>query len=258
MKQFVKRVIEEYNYIIGSHITNRNWSLTEVGQFWDSVANYDDINEQTYAYLRRFVDGYNLCSIPDDCYILDICARTGNGTKYFHDQGKVRKAVCADVSSVFQSICRDYLKKHDILFDTILFDDYRLPFSDAEFDAILCFETIEHFSQPLTFLEELFRLLKSGGEMVLTCPNILWEPVHSLAMITNYHHSEGPHRFLMRKALISTIQRAGFNIIREASTVIVPGGPSSLIRLGEYLEKKFSFNIKSLLCLRRIYICKKP
>jgi len=258
MKKFKDRFCEEFNYVLGSHITNRNWSLTEVGQFWDSVADYDDINEQTYSYFRRFVDGHNLCNIPDDCYILDICARTGNGTKYFYDQGKVRKAVCADVSSVFQGICRDYLKKHDIPFDTILFDDYRLPFSDAEFDAILCFETIEHFSQPLTFLKELFRLLKSGGEMVLTCPNILWEPVHSLAMVTNYHHSEGPHRFLLRKVLISTIKNAGFRIVREGSTVIVPGGPSPIIRFGEYLEEKLPSSIVSLLALRRILICKKP
>jgi len=258
MTKFKDRFTEECRYIFGRHIANRNWSLREVGLFWDSVADYDDVNEQTYSYFRRFVDGCSLCEISDQSYILDICARTGNGTKYFYEQGKVRKAVCADVSRVFQDICMSNLKAKGIPFKTILFDDYNLPFAEAEFDAILCFETIEHFSQPLTFLNELFRLLKPGGEMVLTCPNILWEPVHSMAAILNYHHSEGPHRFLKRKSLLSKIVAAGFEITKEGSTVIIPGGPQSLIRFGEYLEKKLPFSFTSTLALRRIIICRKP
>ena len=258
MSTFRERLFKEYNYIISSQFTNRNWSLAEVGQFWDSVANYDDINEQTYSYYRRFVDGYRLCGIPDDSYVLDICARTGNGTKYFYKKGKVRKAVCADVSLVFQNICTYNLKRWEIPFDTILFDSYRLSFPNAEFDAILCFETIEHFSQPLTFLKELFRIIKPEGEMVLTCPNILWEPAHSLAAILNYHHSEGPHRFLTRKSLISKINKVGFKIINEASTVIIPGGFPPLIRFGENLEKSLPFSLISLVALRRILICQKP
>ena len=256
--KFLERFIEEFNYIAGSRITNRKWSLEEVGLFWDSVADYDDINEQTYSYFRRFIDGYRLCNIPDHSYVLDVCARTGNGTSYFYDRGKIRKAVCADVSCLFQGICRDNLEKHDIPFDTILFDTYELPFADGEFDAILCFETIEHFSQSLIFLKELFRLLRPGGEMVLTCPNILWEPVHSLAMILNLHHSEGPHRFLTRKRLVSTVRDAGFIITREMSTVIIPGGPKPLIQFGEYLEKNLPEPLVSLIALRRILVCQKP
>ena len=57
MKKFTTRFKEEINYIVDSHIKNRDWTLQEVGQFWDSVADYDDINEQTYSYFRRFVDG---------------------------------------------------------------------------------------------------------------------------------------------------------------------------------------------------------
>ncbi|NIO19210.1 MAG: methyltransferase domain-containing protein, partial [Candidatus Aenigmarchaeota archaeon] len=202
MNGFKKRFSKECNYIVGSYIANRNWALDEVGQFWDSVADYDDVNEQTYSYFRRFIDGYNLCSIPDNSYVLDICARTGNGTRYFYEKGKVRKAVCADVSATFQQICTAHLKRHNIPFNTVLFDSYELPFTDAEFDGILCFETIEHVSQPLVFLKELFRILRPGGEVVLTTPNIFWEPVHSLAAILNFHHSEGPRRFLRRKILI--------------------------------------------------------
>lgn len=258
MKGFVDRVCQECKYIFDSHVRNRNWSLVEVGRFWDSVADYDDINAQTYSYFRRFLDGYKLCDIPDGSYVLDICARTGNGAKYFYEQGKVEKVVCADVSEVFQNICRENLEKNGIPFDTVLFDRYELPFPENEFDAILCFETIEHFSQPLTFLQELYRLLKPGSQMVLTCPNLLWEPVHSLAMILNLHHSEGPHRFLTRKRLVSTVRDAGFLITKEVSTVIIPGGPETMTHFGEYLEESLPRFLVSLLALRRIIVCQKP
>ena len=97
MMGFLNRVYQEWCYLYGSHISNRTWTLKEVGEFWDGVADYDDINEQTYSYFRRFTDGYKLCNIKNDSYILDICARTGNGTKFFHKKGKVKKAICADV-----------------------------------------------------------------------------------------------------------------------------------------------------------------
>lgn len=257
MIMFLRRVYQELRYIGRSHITNRNWTLEEVGKFWDSVADYDDINEQTYSYFRRFVDGYKLCSIPDKSYILDICARTGNGTKYFYTKGKVKKAICADVSNVFQDICTKNLSVTEIDFETHLFHTYQLPFKDNEFDAILCFETIEHVSNPQALLHELYRVLKNKGEMILTCPNILWEPIHSIAAITNYHHSEGPHRFLTKRSLFKKILEAGFSIAKETSTVIVPGGPKIFIRFGEYLERVLPSKLVSLIALRRVFICRK-
>ncbi|MDY6861522.1 MAG: methyltransferase domain-containing protein [Thermodesulfobacteriota bacterium] len=252
MKRFFQRLLKEIEYI-----TTKEWTLNDTGNFWDSIADYDDINEKTYSYSRRFVDGYRLCSIPDNSYILDICARTGNGTKFFYEKGKVRKSVCADVSSVFQNICSSNLRKYNIPFETLLFKKYRLPFTEREFDAIICFETVEHFSKPAIFINELYRLLKPGGEMLLTTPNFLWGPIHWMAAVFNFHHSEGPHRFLRRKNLVSIIIDAGFKIIKEASTVIIPGGPQSIIRFGEYLEKKLPFYFISLLALRRILICQK-
>jgi SAM-dependent methyltransferase len=47
-----------------------------------------------------------------------------------------------------------------------------LPFSDSEFDAIVCCEGIEHVFSPFLLFKEFSRILKDGGILVITTPNI--------------------------------------------------------------------------------------
>ena len=125
------------------HWRRADWSFADVGAHWDAVEDYDSINEETYSYFRRFVDGLRLSNLPDDLHVLDLCARTGNGTLYFHQHGKVRSAVCADVSAQMGAICRERLQSSGFHnFTWLQLFDYPLPLPTAEFDAVLCFETV--------------------------------------------------------------------------------------------------------------------
>ncbi len=47
------------------------------------------------------------------------------------------------------------------------------PYPDAAFDTVLCCELIEHlFSDPMHMMSEINRILKPGGYLVLTTPNL--------------------------------------------------------------------------------------
>jgi len=48
-----------------------------------------------------------------------------------------------------------------------------LPFADASFDILVSMEGIEHFENQTGFLRECGRVLKPGGKLILTTPNIL-------------------------------------------------------------------------------------
>ena len=47
----------------------------------------------------------------------------------------------------------------------------QLPFEDHAFDVVCSFETIEHLDHPELFLQEIRRVLKPGGNIILSCPN---------------------------------------------------------------------------------------
>ncbi len=58
----------------------------------------------------------------------------------------------------------------------IIADAHSLPFKDGEFEIILCTEVLEHVKNPFKVEEELWRVLKPGGMLLLSTRFIY--PIH--------------------------------------------------------------------------------
>lgn len=52
----------------------------------------------------------------------------------------------------------------------IVSDIIEIPEPDASFDAVMCIEVLEHVPYPVDALRELHRLLRPGGELIITAP----------------------------------------------------------------------------------------
>ena len=241
------------------HWTRPAWSFDMLETHFDDLAaDYDEINEGAHSYFRRFTDTLRAADLPDDAYMLDVCARTGNGTAYFYRHGKVGRAVCADVSHEMGKLCAERLQTAGFEnYRWVPLKGYRWPFSGEEFDVVLSLESVEHFDRPDLFIGELGRVTRPGGTLILSTPNVLWEPVHALAAITGLHHSEGPHRFVPYRRLRHLISLAGFQITHAETTVLIPAGPAWLIDLGRWIEERTRESLMPLLGLRRILIGRK-
>ena len=66
----------------------------------------------------------------------------------------------------------------------------RLPYDDASFDVVLLVEVIEHLSDHQAALGELSRILKPGGVLILTTPNIMRLNSRLHFLLSGYHKTK--------------------------------------------------------------------
>lgn len=61
--------------------------------------------------------------------------------------------------------------KKDVNFDIDgVYQGRAFPFKDKKFDKIIMYDVLEHFSEPLPILRELYRLCKVGGTIKIKVP----------------------------------------------------------------------------------------
>ena len=84
---------------------------------------------------------------------------------------------------------------------SLLADAQKIPFKSDSFDTVLCTELLEHVSEPQEALNEIFRVLRKGGILILTTPQRA--PIHT-----------APHDYyrFTRYGLAYMAEKAGFEI----------------------------------------------
>lgn len=116
-------------------------------------------------HLNRYSMVKSLCKGK---LILDAACGEGYGSYLLKDWG-AKEVFGLDIDT-------DTVKKAEHIFGSsgVKFQCHtveELPFPDYYFDMVVSFETIEHLDHPEKFLQEIRRVLKPGGIIVLSCPN---------------------------------------------------------------------------------------
>lgn len=60
----------------------------------------------------------------------------------------------------------------------IIGDIHNLPFADSSKEAILCLAVLEHVENPIKAMEELHRVLKPGGKLLIYVPFLYYYHAH--------------------------------------------------------------------------------
>ena len=94
-----------------------------------------------------------------------------------------------------------------------------LSLADGSFDACVCLDVIEHIFDPLTALKEIRRVLKPGGQLVLSTPNIrCFRHIARLVFSGEFPRTTedvfvwgGGHlHYFTRKDILGLLEAAGF------------------------------------------------
>ncbi len=87
-----------------------------------------------------------------------------------------------------------------------------LPVKKNYFDIVLCTEVIEHTPNPFHAIEELSRVTKPGGVLIITTPSRLWNPLITLASTLKLRPFEGYENFLWPWEIRRALEKEGFKI----------------------------------------------
>jgi SAM-dependent methyltransferase len=114
--------------------------------------------------------------------VLDIGAGQGALSKRLHDAGA---KVCAC------DVVPEQFDVPGVQFRAVT-GDGRLPFDEAQFDAAVAIEVLEHIDGHDRFFAEVSRVLRPGGLVMFTTPNILSLKSRIRFLFTGFFYSFGP------------------------------------------------------------------
>ena len=120
-------------------------------------------SDQKFSHVANFT-GYMevvaryFVGLPGGLRVLDMPAGNGKLADALRELG--HQVVCADINR----------ERPDYVYVDM---SEPLPFTDAEFDAVVCLEGVEHLVDPAALIANLVQITKPGGTIVVSTPNIM-------------------------------------------------------------------------------------
>jgi ubiquinone/menaquinone biosynthesis C-methylase UbiE len=113
------------------------------------------------AHIARYEFALPYC---EGKTVLDLACGDGYGSKILAE--KARKVCGVDNDP---NLLRQVPSLRNA--DFVLADARSIPYADNNFDVVVSFETIEHFTEQKQFLDEICRVLKPGGFAIISTPD---------------------------------------------------------------------------------------
>jgi SAM-dependent methyltransferase len=110
---------------------------------------------------------WSAAAIAEGRAVLDAGCGTGYGTLMLAEGG----AASVTAIDLAEEAVEQTLDRVDGRAEVVLGDVHQLPFDDASFDMVVCFEVIEHMNAQDAALSEFARVLRPEGFLLISSPN---------------------------------------------------------------------------------------
>jgi SAM-dependent methyltransferase len=154
----------------------------------EPVAAPDHFTEEVREYLRERIHGIHPITEANKFYENDLnhMRRFVTSLQWIPDRpGRVIDPA-PGAEALFPMLLRHFREADVVLPAFFNLEKEPAPYADASFDGVVLMEVLEHFTvDPMFAMGELNRILKPGGFLFLTTPNLAsWVSLHNLI---NHH-----------------------------------------------------------------------
>ncbi|HTY57329.1 MAG TPA: class I SAM-dependent methyltransferase [Bacteroidota bacterium] len=123
--------------------------------------------------VRRRSRVTSACVALAGCRVLDF--GSGNGAQTVELLKHGCSIVACDIDERDLAVLTSYAREHCIGDVTaVLYDGTTLPFPDGHFDVVVSYAVLEHVEEESRALNEIHRVLRPGGDLVISVPNKWW------------------------------------------------------------------------------------
>lgn len=157
--------------------------------------------EQLSMIHTRYALARERCAGKD---VLEAACGPGRGLGYLAQ--KARSVTAGDLTRALVEAARAHYGERVKL---SVFDAQKLPFPDGSFDLVLLYEAFYYLPEPGAFLAEARRVLRPGGELILSMPNPEWDGFNRSPYSVDYYSAD-ELRDLLTVNGFSAVIKCGF------------------------------------------------
>jgi 2-polyprenyl-3-methyl-5-hydroxy-6-metoxy-1,4-benzoquinol methylase len=180
--------------------------------FAEALSEYD-----TARRVKVLVDGFlGGIDIKGAC-VLDV----GCGLGFFSRALRARGAdvLACDIGEEVLKRVRATVGCECVRADALALVD---QFGVERFDVVLSSECIEHTPSPERALQQMARVLKPGGRLAVSTPNVVWYPVVKLATLAKARPFDGLENFSTFGSIRRVLEGEGLHVIEERGIHLIP------------------------------------
>jgi methionine biosynthesis protein MetW len=199
---------------------------------------YEDYWQQRERFVtqpsRQLLGLFERHVAPDD-RCLDVgCGDGGTSGVWLHENAGSYVGVDISDAAIRTATSRGLTAQ-------LIDDAASLPFEAGSFDLVVCVEVLEHLFEPERAVQEIGRVLRPGGRLIATVPNVAhWRIRLDLAVLGRWNPRgdalsgdrpwRDPHvRFFSKRSFARMIESCGFELmecgggVERAMAEFVPG-----------------------------------
>jgi 2-polyprenyl-6-hydroxyphenyl methylase/3-demethylubiquinone-9 3-methyltransferase len=148
---------------------------------------------------------------------LDVGCGAGHFSKRLTELGA--QVIGCDLGPELVQQTRQFGGCEAVVADALNLSDF---FETNFFDVVVSSECIEHTPQPYVAVSQMARVLKSGGFLAVSTPNLLWWPVVKVATMAKLRPFDGFENFSTWRGLRCAFENEGLDIVEERGLHLFP------------------------------------